>query len=79
MPDMTGPELIKERNAHNFKHHPPASVDVTNRHAAAREALLEAANLLADVVPAGREQSLALTKLEEAMMWANAGVARVMA
>lgn len=26
--------------------------------------------------PASREQSLALTKLEEAVFWANAGVAR---
>lgn len=27
-------------------------------------------------VPEGRERSLALTKIEEAMMWANAGIAR---
>lgn len=34
------------------------------------------AYLIKDVVPAGREQSLALTKLEEAVFWANAGIAR---
>lgn len=28
------------------------------------------------IVPPGREKSLALTKLEEAKMWASAGVAR---
>ena len=28
------------------------------------------------VVPQGREQSLALTKLEEVIFWANAGIAR---
>ena len=28
------------------------------------------------VVPAGREQALVLTKLEEAKFWASAGVAR---
>ncbi len=29
-----------------------------------------------DYVPPGREQALALTKLEEAMMWAIAGIER---
>jgi hypothetical protein len=32
--------------------------------------------MLLSLVPAGRELSLALTKLEEAMMWANDGIAR---
>ncbi len=31
---------------------------------------------VAQVVPEGREHSLALTKIEEAMFWANAGIAR---
>ena len=29
-----------------------------------------------EVVPEGREKSLAFTKLEEVVMWANAGIAR---
>ena len=36
-------------------------------------------NLGADIlglVPESREQSLAMTKLEEVMFWANAGIAR---
>lgn len=28
------------------------------------------------VAPEGRERSLALTKIEEAVMWANTGIAR---
>jgi hypothetical protein len=34
------------------------------------------AQLIVDLVPDCRERSLALTKLEEAVMWANAGIAR---
>lgn len=34
------------------------------------------ARLIDESVPDGREKALALTKLEEAVMWANAGVAR---
>lgn len=35
-----------------------------------------AASMIALRVPPGREQALALTKLEEAMFWANAGISR---
>jgi hypothetical protein len=34
------------------------------------------ASLIVERVPGGREQALALTKLEEVVMWANAGIAR---
>jgi len=34
------------------------------------------AHLIEQTVPPGREQSTALTKLEEAIMWSNAGIAR---
>ena len=36
----------------------------------------ELAYLIDEHVPISREQSLALTKLEEAIFWANAGIAR---
>ena len=34
------------------------------------------ARCILDRTPKSREQSLALTKLEEAIMWANASIAR---
>lgn len=41
-----------------------------------REKAKELAYLIDSQVPKSREQSLALTNLEQAVMWANAGVAR---
>ena len=41
-----------------------------------REEALRLARMIANVVPASREKSLAFTKLEEVVMWANAGIAR---
>lgn len=42
--------------------------------------LRDLAKLFAEMVvlhcPEGREQALALTKIEEAIMWANAGISR---
>lgn len=36
----------------------------------------ELAYFIENYVPNGREKSLALTKLEETVMWANAGISR---
>lgn len=45
-------------------------------HDGIRSHLKAAANYLNSVLPEGREKSLAITHLEEAMFWANAAVAR---
>jgi len=37
---------------------------------------LDLAKMMARFCPEGRERSLAITKLEEAIMWANASIAR---
>jgi hypothetical protein len=60
----------------DFDYHQPGSSDVVAAHEAIRSACKEAAQTVAELVPQGREQSLALTKLEEAGFWANAGIAR---
>ena len=75
---MSADEL-KRRNAWNFMHHPPDQGEADDRHQlhnAVREILRVAADELVDYCSEGRELSLALTKLEEAMMWANAAIAR---
>lgn len=41
-----------------------------------RDKAKEMAYLIEELVPESRERSLAMTKLEEAVMWANAGIAR---
>lgn len=41
-----------------------------------REEAKKLAHMIVDIVPAGREQSSALTRLEEAIFHANAGIAR---
>lgn len=45
-------------------------------HVAVRLQIRKTMEIIGASVPEGRERSLALTKLEEAMFWANAGIAR---
>lgn len=59
-----------------FSFHPANTEERRNDHEAIRTAALEFARFIADRVPPGREQSLAITHLEEVMFWANAGIAR---
>ncbi len=59
----------------NFKYHAPRSGQ-PETYQAIRDKAKELAILLNAEVLDGREKSLAFTKLEEAVMWANAGIAR---
>ena len=59
----------------NFKYHPPLP-NQPERYTRIRAAAGELAMLLATNCPASRELSLALTHLEDAVMWANAAIAR---
>lgn len=62
---------------HNFKYHPPVG-GAADKHAAVRAKAKELALLIDESLPAmaGREKATAITKCEEAMMWACAGIAR---
>lgn len=59
----------------NFVYHAPKA-DQPQRYEALRAAAKTLAEHFAQNCPPSRELSLALTKLEEAMMWANASIAR---
>lgn len=61
---------------HRFGFHPATTEEKQLEHGSVRDALLQAALFVDHKVPPGREKSLALTHLEDAMMWANAGIAR---
>lgn len=67
---MSDPDLDK-----NFTYHPPKG-DQPERYKRIRAKAKEFAALVVELVPPSRERSLALTKLEEVVMWANAGIAR---
>lgn len=60
----------------NFDHHPPPDQHVAKLHGEVRARCKEVAQHIERNLPDSRERSLAMTKLEEAMMWANAAIAR---
>lgn len=67
---MTNDEIIK-----NFSYHAPKEGQPEMYEAIRNKALLLAA-YINEYCPDSREKSLAMTKLEEAVMWANASIAR---
>ena len=58
-----------------FTYHAPKP-DQPEKYTAIRAKAKELAEMIVELVPESREQSLALTNLEQAVMWANAGIAR---
>lgn len=58
-----------------FKHHPPTEGQPT-KYALIRSHCRELAQLIDETAPDSREKSLAVTSLEETMMWTNAAIAR---
>ena len=68
--------MLSEEMLNRFKYHKPSTAETVISHEFMREAAALYGSLVLEVVPPGREQSLAITKIEEAMFWANAGIAR---
>lgn len=59
----------------NFMYHSPKDGQ-TEKYEEIRAKGKELAYLIDSVCPNSREKSLAMTKLEESVMWANASIAR---
>lgn len=66
---------VDARIQNDFTYHPPKG-DQTTRYENIRNQAKEFALFLTANTPAGREQSLALTNLEQTVFWANAAIAR---
>ena len=68
-------KLMRERIESDFTYHAPTTEKI-KRHEAVRDAGHAMAIAIISHCPESRELSLALTKIEEAVMWANAAIAR---
>jgi len=60
-----------------FEHHPPKGDATIDKHQAARVAADAFFNVINEVAStSSREKSVAITKVEEALFWLNADIAR---
>ena len=66
---------VNERIENNFMYHAPTG-DQPEKYEKLRAKGKELAYLMENCCNQGRELSLAMTKLEESVMWANASIAR---
>lgn len=70
-----GNAVLNPQIENNFSYHAPKTGQ-PKIYEAIREKAKELAYLIDSQVPNSREKSLAMTNLEQAVFWANAGVAR---
>jgi len=69
------PPAMRRRLDNDFVYHTPKE-DQIPRYQALRDQARELAINIVELTPPSREQALALTKLEEAIMHANSAIAR---
>lgn len=72
MPDRNVTAELRNR----FAYHRPSTPAVQEQHQDWRNACALLASVAAELLPEGREKSLAMTQIEQAMFWGNAGIAR---
>lgn len=58
-----------------FTYHAPSG-DQAGKYEALRDCAKTFASLVVELCPESREQSLAITNIEQAVMWSNAAIAR---
>lgn len=69
--------MVTSKDIENrFNYHPPRTPETIKAHEQTREIIKTATVELNKYVQPGREHSIMLTKLEEAMFWGNAAIAR---
>lgn len=66
---------MKEKIENNFRYHSPKASQ-TEKYKAIRDLAKGFAIFIDEVCPDSREKSLSITNLEQAVMWANASIAR---
>lgn len=66
---------MEEQIENAFTYHAPKDGQ-SEKYQTVRSKAKELAYLINETCPVSRERSLAMTKLEEAAMWANASIAR---
>lgn len=70
-------QTMEQQDLQNrFSFHPATTDETRNAHGDVRDLCRELADFLNERLPEGREKSTAIYKLEEAMFWANAAIAR---
>lgn len=68
-------EQIAKQIENNFTYHTPKG-NQAERYTSLREKAKELAIFINENCPDSREKSVAITELEDAVMWANASIAR---
>jgi len=73
--EVSAPQINNPKIENNFTYHSPKDGQ-QEKYQELRDRAKVLAYLIENTVPDSREKSLAITKLEESVMWANAGIAR---